>query len=188
MKHFNRKYKMMSVSLFMVAVIITFSVSGSVRADSDNGHKQLYTCGMHPEIISEEPGLCPICNMKLTPKKDGSGEAGSVVIDPTTRQNMGLVTQPVKNHHLTRAISARGRLTIPEEGRFSVTVKVSGWVERLFVHEEGERVFKGQPLFEIYSPELVAAQQEYDTAVVLSQNAKGTDYQDQDDSCQYNKK
>jgi Cu(I)/Ag(I) efflux system membrane fusion protein/cobalt-zinc-cadmium efflux system membrane fusion protein len=121
---------------------------------------QLYTCGMHPEIVSDEPGICPICNMKLTPKRDGGNHSGTVQIDPVTRQNIGLVTKPASYQNMTKAIYTFGRVAIPDPNRFIVTVKVDGWIERLFVAEEGEQVFKGQPLFELYSPALVSAQEE----------------------------
>jgi Cu(I)/Ag(I) efflux system membrane fusion protein/cobalt-zinc-cadmium efflux system membrane fusion protein len=98
--------------------------------------------------------------MKLTPKRDGGGQGGTVKIDPVTRQNIGLVTQPASYQNMTKTIYTFGRVAIPDPNRFIVTVKVDGWIEHLFVAEEGEQVFKGQPLFELYSPALVSAQEE----------------------------
>jgi len=122
--------------------------------------KQLYTCGMHPEIISDEPGFCPICGMKLTPKKDGA-TAGSVVIDASTRQNMGLVTTPARMMNLTRTVHAFGKIAYAEPNIYSVNLKFSGWAEKLYVDYEGQTVHKGDPLVDIYSPDLVAAQKEF---------------------------
>jgi len=122
---------------------------------------QQYTCGMHPEIVSDEPGYCPICSMKLTPKKDGTGSAGTISIDPTTSQNMGVATSEVSRRAITRTVRAFGKVVIAEPAVHSVNVKFDGWVERLYVDREGDRVFKGQPLFEVYSPDLVAAQREF---------------------------
>ena len=132
---------------------------------------QEYTCGMHPEIVSHEPGYCPICEMKLTPRKTGTGAAGGVTIDPTTRQNMGLVTTPVEFRSVSRQVHAFGRVAIAEPNRHTVNLKIDGWVEQLFVDHEGERVKLDQPLLEIYSPGLVAAQREYLIAVEAGESA-----------------
>lgn len=127
---------------------------------------QQYTCGMHPEIISDEPGYCPLCGMKLTPKKTGNGLAeGAIMIDPATTQNMGLVTVPVKREEITRDIKAFGKLDYSEPMIRTVNIKIPGWVEKLYVDYEGEFVKNGQALFELYSPELLAAQREYLVAV-----------------------
>ncbi len=134
--------------------------SGTTIATPGTETPQQYTCGMHPEIISDEPGYCPLCSMKLTPKKDGVSGEGSVKIDPTTAQNMGLVTVAAEYRSISRSVEASGRVAYSEPDLYSVNLKVSGWVERLFVDREGEVVFQGQPLMEIYSPELVATQRE----------------------------
>lgn len=187
---------------------------GSGRHGDDHGPdtaatgtegKVQYTCGMHPFIIQDEPGLCPICGMKLTPLKDGAGggqpaaaerkikhwaspmdptyvrqepgkdamghdlvpvyedggSGGGIQIDPVTMQNMGVKTEAVSRRNLARTIRTVGRITYDEPRQYSVNSKIDGWVERLHVNQEGQQVKKGQPLMEIYSPELVAAQQEY---------------------------
>ncbi|MDD2338626.1 MAG: efflux RND transporter periplasmic adaptor subunit, partial [Geobacteraceae bacterium] len=140
--------------------------------------KVLYTCSMHPFIIRDAPGNCPICGMTLTPVKSdknagasgtvgqSSGtESGVISIDPVTIQNMGVRTEKVVKRKLHRTIRAVGLITYEENLQFSVNAKIEGWVERLYFNKQGQQVKKGQPLMEIYSPELVAAQQEYLLAV-----------------------
>ena len=122
---------------------------------------QQYTCGMHPQIVTNEPGYCPICGMKLTPKKDGASEAGTISIDPTTTKNMGIATTEVRRQTITRTVRTFGKVKIAQPNEHAINVKFDGWVEKLYVDREGEQVFKGQPLFDVYSPELVAAQKEY---------------------------
>lgn len=173
--------------------------------------KTQYTCGMHPFVIQDEPGTCPICGMKLTPMKpEGAtqagaaerkvkhwvspmdptyvrdepgkdpmghdlvavyeaGEGGSIRIDPVTTQNMGVRTEAVSRQNLARSIRTVGLVTYDEPRQYSVNSKIEGWIERLFVNQEGQPVKKGQPLLELYSPELVAAQQEY---LLALQNSK----------------
>jgi Cu(I)/Ag(I) efflux system membrane fusion protein len=135
---------------------------------------QLYTCGMHPDIISDEPGNCPICEMKLTPiktgsgsdtKADGSNEKGIVKIGGDLRQTMNIKTAKVERRDLTREIITNGTVTIDERMEYKITSKISGWIEKMYVNFEGEELAAGERVFEIYSPELVAAQEELLTAV-----------------------
>jgi len=144
------------------ASYVIFSPNQTSTLTGETQSKQQYTCGMHPEIITNEPGYCPICGMKLTPKKDGSGSAeGSIVIDPTTVQNMGLRTIRATNRSISRSILAFGKIQYSEPLIQTINVKIAGWVEKLYVDYEGAIIKKGQPLLKLYSPELVAAQREY---------------------------
>jgi len=145
---------------FGAAFLLLPRNAGTTPAQSEVGVQQ-YTCGMHPEIVTNEPGYCPICGMKLTPKKDGTGSAGTISIDPTTSQNMGVATTEVSLRDITRTVRAFGKVAVAEPAVYSINVKIDGWVEWLYVDREGDRVFKGQPLFEVYSPDLVAAQREF---------------------------
>ena len=185
--------------------------AGSVRHDHGEAEggkpsavdaKTQWTCGMHPFIIRDEPGLCPICNMELTPLKPGTGGEGSgerqvkhwvspmdptyvrsepgkdymghdlvpvyadggsggIAVDPVIRQSMGVRTAGVEVRDLQRSLRAVGLVTFDETGQFAVNSKIEGWIERLHVNQSGQPVRKGQPLLEIYSPDLLAAQQEY---------------------------
>ncbi|MFH1336785.1 MAG: efflux RND transporter periplasmic adaptor subunit [Candidatus Zixiibacteriota bacterium] len=183
--------------------------------------KQLYSCGMHPQIIQEGPGNCPICGMKLTPIKGTSvssetkpiGERkikywkssmdptfvsdkpgkdqmgmdlvpvyedqvqeGAISVDPVTVQNMGIRTAMVEEKELTRTIRTVGNVDYNEELLYTVNAKISGWIEKLYVGNTGDPVKKGQPLLEIYSPELVSTQQEYLTALKNFQQLKDSPY------------
>lgn len=121
-----------------------------------------YTCSMHPFIIRDAPGSCPICGMALTPVKavGGSSEEG-IRIDPVTLQNMGVRTEKVARRQLQRTIRTIGLVAVADDRQYAVTTKIEGWVDRLHINQLGQPVKKGQPLLEIYSPDLVATQQEY---------------------------
>ena len=162
------------ILLALLGFATVIAVASTSRAEDSTtvAGQQLWTCGMHPQIISTEPGLCPICHMKLVPKKDAS-MSGTIVIDPVTRQNMGIKTESVRMETLDRTVQAFGRVAVPDPNYYTVNVKVNGWVEKLFVNEEGERVFRNQPLLEIYSPDLVTAQKEYLIAWQAAQQASG---------------
>ncbi|MBC8317059.1 MAG: efflux RND transporter periplasmic adaptor subunit [Desulfobulbaceae bacterium] len=136
---------------------------GVSEAHADN-HQ--YTCGMHPFILQDEPGTCPICAMDLTPVRsettgDGDSGASTITIDPVTRQNMGVRTAPVSRRNIHRTIRTVGVVGYVEPLQYSVNTKIDGWIENLHVNETGAIVKKGQPLLDIYSPELVAAQEDF---------------------------
>ncbi len=95
---------------------------------------------------------------------DGGAEgepAGTVTIDPVTVQNIGVRTARAEVRDLARALNGLGRIDFNEERLARLHPKTSGWIERLFIDETGKRVSKDTILLGIYSPELVAAQQEY---------------------------
>lgn len=206
------KFILILITGILIGAVATYFVvpkSKTAETETPQEGKQLYSCGMHPEVISDKPGNCPICGMKLTPikgtaiqaaqaaeKKDRkilywrapmdpteiydspgkskmgmdlvpvyegeeAGGAGSITIDGAIQQNMNLRTAPVERRDIARVIRAYGRVTYAQDREYTVTTKISGWVEKLYVNTEGQQVRRGEPLLEIYSPELVSTQEEY---------------------------
>ncbi len=134
----------------------------------------LYTCGMHPHVIQEGPGQCPVCGMDLTPVRHSGESQGIVQVDPATIQSIGVRTTCATIERLGPEVRTTGIFEADETARIAVSTKISGWVERLFVNHEGARVSKGAPLFEIYSPELLATQEEYLLAARHASEMSGT--------------
>jgi Cu(I)/Ag(I) efflux system membrane fusion protein/cobalt-zinc-cadmium efflux system membrane fusion protein len=127
---------------------------------------QLYQCPMHPEVIEKEPANCPICRMKLTPMQTSTVESeehvsGVIQIDPAQVQNIGVVSKQAFRSDVTRSTRTVGILDFNADRVSWVNTKYSGWVEKVHVNYVGQDVQKGQPLFDIYSPELVTTQEEY---------------------------
>lgn len=141
-----------------------FVGSGYSYADKEGGGKQetKYSCGMHPMVIVDEPGSCPICGMDLTPLNVGTKSTSSrtIHVDAVTSQRMGIRTAVAEKRDLSRRIHTVGLVAFEEPGQHVINSKISGWVEKLHVNETGQRVVAGDPLLEIYSPDLVAAQEE----------------------------
>ena len=198
-----------------------------------------YTCGMHPFIISDKPGQCPICGMTLTkieeagsvaaaagapaqgggkgerkivfyrnpmnpsvtspvPAKDemgmdyvpvyedelrggGSAVAGyaTVKVGAESLRLAGVQTAPAAREKISRSIRAVGNV-VPDETRIRrVQTKIEGWIEKLHVSFTGQFVSKGQPLLDIYSPELVASQREYLVAIEMRERMKENPYREE---------
>jgi Cu(I)/Ag(I) efflux system membrane fusion protein/cobalt-zinc-cadmium efflux system membrane fusion protein len=114
--------------------------------------------------------------MDLVPVYDQSGGGGGVIIDPATSQNMGVRIAPVLRQDIARSIKTVGVVTADESRQSSINSKVEGWIEKLYVDQTGKPVAKGAPLLEIYSPDLVAAQQEYLLAVRNSERLAENPY------------
>ncbi len=129
------------------------------NADDDSG-LTYYSCGMHPWVILPEPGSCPVCHMDLTPI-DPAKFTGEITIDPVIVQNIGVRVEPVTKGELVQTIRTVGTVDYDETTVRDVNIKVSGWIETLHVDSLGAEVEAGQPLFDLYSPELYEAQEEY---------------------------
>ncbi len=195
-----------------------------------------YTCGMHPFIISDKPGKCPICGMTLTkiegavpsaaegaapapaskgerkilfyrnpmtpgvtspvPMKDAMGmdyvpiyadETGSaggpavtgyatIKVGAEALRLAGVQTAPAVREKISRSVRAVGNV-VPDETRVRrVQTKIEGWIEKLHGSFIGQVVAKGQPLLDIYSPELVASQREYLLALEMQTRLKENPY------------
>jgi RND family efflux transporter MFP subunit len=129
-------------------------------AQGKHGATRYHTCGMHPWVILPRPGNCPICGMKLVPL-DPAKFTGQVTIDPVVVQNIGVRVEKVGGGSVGGSIRTVGTIEYDETRLGDVNLKVSGWIEKLYVSYLGEKVRKGQPLFALYSPELYAAEEEY---------------------------
>lgn len=211
---------MILVALVSAAVAtagaLLISRSGKSTDDAaahDDGAETLYQCPMHPSIIQDHPGDCPICGMKLVkvekgkakaaskdagerrilfyrspmdpkqtskvPRKDEMGmdylpvyedEASGVAtvpglstveIDTNRQQLIGLKTIEVTRGSVGGAWRTVGRVAIDETRVRHINLKISGFVEHVYVDFVGKKVRRGDPLFSIYSPDLLSAQEEY---------------------------
>jgi RND family efflux transporter MFP subunit len=122
---------------------------------------------MHPQVIQDHPGNCPICHMKLVPlNMENQQSAGPTVrIDPTIVQNMGVRTAEVSRGPLVKTVRTVGMLVVRETAESEINLKVSGWIKKLYANQEGMHVHKGETLFDLYSPDLQVAEEELIGAV-----------------------
>jgi len=133
-----------------------------------------YTCAMHPSVRAQEAGTCPICGMDLVPVTREEVTSGVIRVDAARRQAIGVRTTRVARRPLTATIRAVGSVRYDERRLSEVSVKYEGWIGRLHVDETGQAVRRGEPLFTLYSPELLTTQQELLIAVRAQQSARGS--------------
>jgi len=124
-----------------------------------------YQDPMHPWFTSDKPGTSPDCGMDMVPVYEGESDAKGIKIDPVTVQNIGVKVEEVKRRKLSKVIRTVGKVDFDETRVYSINTKIMGWVEKLHVDYTGKLVRKGEPLLELYSPELVSTQEEYLQAI-----------------------
>ncbi|MBU6489685.1 MAG: efflux RND transporter periplasmic adaptor subunit [Burkholderiales bacterium] len=126
---------------------------------------QYWTCPMHPQVVLDHQGNCPICGMQLVKLSAKSADAradhASVSIDPATADAIGVAVTRVRQGQLHEHIDTYATLLESESRTVSVTPKFDGWVRQLKVSAVGERVHKGQLLYTLYSPEAQQRQRDY---------------------------
>ena len=135
---------------------------------------------MDPNYVRDKPGKSPM-GMDLIPvyeDDEGTSEKGVIKIDPVTVQNIGVRTATVSRGSVGSTIRTIGNITYDEEKVEHIHTKISGWVEELFVNTTGEKVNKGQKLLSLYSPDLVATQEEYLQALKYKEKVSASTFPD----------
>lgn len=166
------KYRnyMIGAGLLLVGVFVGSLLSNggepAVGTHAEEGHSkvgEVWTCSMHPQIRSSEPGKCPICGMDLITVDTGGmtqGSSGEIVMSEEAMQLANVQTSLVGRSGAEREIRLLGTVK-PDEGRlYSQVAHMPGRIERLYVSFTGEYIRKGQRIVRLYSPELISAQKE----------------------------
>ena len=215
MKHTSK-----NIVFILLTLTIILTLYRTVRSEDQT----LWSCSMHPQVIQDKPGTCPICHMKLTPlnggapqheHKDGRSDdnrqikywwdpmltppyisdkpgkspmgmdlipvyedevnstGSQVTIDPAIVQNMGIRTAHASYGSISNTIRLFGSLDEAQPNIREINLRVSGWIKHLYANTEGMYVKAGEPLFELYSPDLQVAVQELIGARRIDSNSTG---------------
>jgi Cu(I)/Ag(I) efflux system membrane fusion protein len=125
-----------------------------------------YQDPMHPWYHSDKPGIAPDCGMKLVPVYASGVPAqalppGGVEISPARQQLMGVTSVKAEYRTLDQSIRAVGHVAMDETRVVNVHVKTTGWIQKVFANSTWQQVKQGDPLFTLYSPDLLATEEEY---------------------------
>ena len=174
----------LTVGLFLTGLISFKIINGNSQAETPSdktgkGKILYYRAPMNPNYIADKPGKSPM-GMDLIPvyEEKETTETGGIRIDPVTVQNMGVRTELVERRDLSKEIRTVGRIDYDERKIVYVNTKVGGWIEKLYVDYTGQSVEKGEKLLEIYSPELVATQEEYLLALEYNRRLKQSKFEE----------
>ncbi|WP_119968134.1 efflux RND transporter periplasmic adaptor subunit [Shewanella japonica] len=126
-----------------------------------------YVCPMHPHVVSDEPGSCPICGMDLEKVTMGDASSSEILVGVSggMQQALGMRSEQVTSGTLWKLVRTIGTVEYNENRIGHAHTRVDGWLETLMVHNVGQKVKKGQLLYELYSPELITAQDDYMQAI-----------------------
>lgn len=172
------KRKTIIISLIIASLILSngfmlyYFLIRKEKTENVNKKSELYVCPMHPQIQQDHPGTCPICNMELVLK--GSNEKmeskeesspntkyGEIVLSPSQQVIANVKTQVVEYSEFDYSIEANGVIKLRDDASRQISSPIKGKITRLYINYEGQKVRKGQKVFEIYSPELIATQKEF---------------------------
>jgi len=171
--------------LLLAAFGLGFFLRGSGGGNSGHDHTDAgqevaeeptrWTCSMHPQIIlPSNDQKCPICAMDLIPVESGGGEGlgpRDLKLSETAAALAEITTAPVRREFVTRDIRLVGKVSSDETRTRTITARVAGRLDRLYVDATGQTVTRGMKLAEIYSPELYSAQAELQTAAKAARAA-----------------
>jgi len=163
------KYLKYSLVILLISIVGFAIYYFAIKSDnhSESAHqKEVYTCSMHPQIIQDEPGNCPICGMVLVKKiiQNQAIDSNSIgnLLKPTDKFIVGNYhTTTPKDTTLSSAINLPGLVAYDPNSSVNVAARISGRIEKMYVNYKYQKVNKGQKLFDLYSPELLTEQQNF---------------------------
>lgn len=137
---------------------------GPAAASGGADAVEIWTCSMHPQIRQPRPGLCPLCAMDLIPaaaaSRSGDDHPRRLELSPAARQLAEVAVSPVERRSVAVDVRLAGRIELDETRVAKIEPRVAGRIDRLHANFTGIPVKAGDPLADLYSPELLAAQQE----------------------------
>src|SRR5258706_223930 len=163
----------LSTMLIFFALVFAFACTQK----KNQAEQEKYTCSMHPQIIQDKPGTCPICHMELVKMNASGGSDGSIMLNESQIKLANISTALVLKKEMEIKTVLNGKIAVNEEQTEIISSRVPGRIERLFFKEVGQQVKQGEPLFEIYSEQLLTLQQEYLLALRQMEELKEKRYE-----------
>lgn len=173
----NILYSIIGLAIGLGIGYLFFASPSQEQAHTHQSDGQMWTCSMHPQIMQSEPGECPLCGMDLTPVEAHDNTVGSVTTFHMTENAMALAniqtTLVGASGSESNAMVLSGKIKANEKKVYTQPAHYNARIEKLYVKTTGETVHKGQAIAQVYSPELISAQQELLTAYKMKEEQPG---------------
>jgi len=156
--------------LMILSTLIILSCKNKSTQTDIAGVGEYYTCSMDPQVIENKAGNCPICHMKLIKVNNNSLKPGQIKLSEQQIKLANIAFDTLRIHELSKEITLTGKVAIDQNFSEAISSKVQGRIEKLAIKNVGDFIHKGELLYEIYSEDLNAAQQEF----ILSNENKNT--------------
>jgi membrane fusion protein, copper/silver efflux system len=151
---------------YAVFMFVLLSCSDTQKNNTDHKHQSevtqdatTYTCSMHPQIIRDAPGTCPICGMDLVPVNKTN--TPQIMLSDNQIKLANITTAKVSTQEIGQATVVNAKIVSNAEQQYVISSRAAGRIEKLFFKETGRQIRMGEPLYEIYSETLLTLQQEY---------------------------
>lgn len=155
------------IGIFLGLMLFVTCKNQSDKQTEQSKNAAVYTCPMHPQIIENAPGNCPICGMKLVKKEQGNQKLSTknndlnILLKPTDEYVISSIpTVSMEYKSIPIQIKALGTIAYDTRQMGSIAARISGRIEKLYVRSRYQMVQKGQKIMDIYSPEILTAQED----------------------------
>lgn len=152
-------YKLNLILSLLLLFLLSCSEAGKENT-AGTGTVQ-YTCPMHPQILQEKPGTCPICGMDLVKINPSDSPGAGLMLSDSQMKLANITTQKAGRRPIGQTITVNGRLAVNEQNSEVISSRAEGRIEKLYIKETGQALRAGQPLYILYSETLLTLQHEY---------------------------
>lgn len=156
---------MRTIFTFILSLAVLISCSSEQSKDNQAEHQheatEKYTCPMHPQVVSDKAGKCPMCGMDLVKVNKSEAAHNDLMLSDSQIRLANITTEMVGRKPVGQSVVINGKLAVDEEQSEVISSRVAGRIEKLYVKETGLSIRKGQPLYTLYSEALLTLQQEY---------------------------
>jgi Cu(I)/Ag(I) efflux system membrane fusion protein len=151
----------MKYFMFIALLFFTTACKNKVRSVAEK-NDSLYTCSMHPQVMQETPGKCPICGMKLIAVKKGAAQMVGIISLSDQQVQLGnIISDTIGKKLLGDKTLLTATLAIDETKSLTINGRISGRIEKLYFKSVGDFIHKGDRMYDLYSETLNNAKQEY---------------------------
>lgn len=144
-----------------LSIVILALILGACSQPQNHTEQARYTCPMHPQVVQDAPGACPVCGMDLVQASKVESGGNDLMLSDTQIKLANITTQKVSLKSVGQTIAINARLTENEELTEVISSRAAGRIEKLFIKEPARMVRAGEPLYELYSETLLTLQREY---------------------------